>query len=459
VLRRAAARDCIPAVAHDALKQKVLIRKGAYCHIASPHNRIKMYNGDGDLVLLVDHQERNRATNPTRNEMINMIDRKVNAQYPRPGRPYCEVALFPSKRLPVGDYAIILRKSTGEERVLDFCVERKTKADLGRCITESNTTHSPYTKMEVQLKKLSNCGLSNKIFLFEESYHNTHAPQRGLLAADTFVQELEEGRHEGVRLDHRGLRLHRSDGIYATIDFLADQLIAMVQLQSRGQPLPFPKDSIPRTLNGVKDKVDSALKDKTFLFSVQLRRIPGVGEETAKAVVAGFPNRESLEELWQGHPEFGARSQLLSSAVNIRRSAVESIVKAFGQGSPATPNHSDHSVATRPPSQDLAGRAARSPTRPSHNPVAPIQGNAKRARLEEHVVPPPQKRHPPIIEIDWNCGRCQFSNKNKPHALACGSCRAPRHDSQTSWSCHNCSFLNDKISAPACCDMCEAARF
>ena len=85
------------------------------------------------------------------------------------------------RKLAVGDVMWILRKSTGEEFVLQWIVERKRMDDLSNSIIDKRYKEQKY--------RLSNCGVKN-VFLLVEGSVRVHENQGRGLDANTLESAL-----------------------------------------------------------------------------------------------------------------------------------------------------------------------------------------------------------------------------------------------------------------------------
>ena len=96
--------------------------------------------GDWQVVLYVDNHERNNATGINTQIWVDGLNSKICNRY-HEWRTHVEL-----KSLAAGDYLWVAKKGT-DVRVLDYCVERKTRQDLERCLATASRTYPNIVKM------------------------------------------------------------------------------------------------------------------------------------------------------------------------------------------------------------------------------------------------------------------------------------------------------------------------
>jgi ERCC4-type nuclease len=308
---------------------------------------------DWEVVLLVDHHERNNAQVMRRDELVARVNEAFHTQHQHRQHAHCEVGSARSQSLPAGDYMWVARRGD-EERVLDCLVERKTMFDLGRCICNASKTYKPLTEMEVQMVKLRNCGIRNKIFLVE----NDPNPDTAKQGAHTFAKDLE------TLYPDEGFTLERSSSIHKSIEFLIRQHRHMLS----GRPR-FARE-VSNTCLKIEKLVDKAFKNPYMWYYLELRQVDRVGDAKAMAVMHAYPSQETFELACSrgDHLQQKLASIETSGGRTLGQVSSQNLVQEFGGRPPHqrqlhVPNVTQHLVKFESPAlkQMPANRAKKIP--------------------------------------------------------------------------------------------------
>ena len=257
-----------------------------------------------NVVLLVDSNER---VNPhskimPREELVYLINDAFGGATTS-GKVHCE-----TRHLHAGDYLWIARKQGWGERVLDCIIERKTLHDLVGSVTNPSRSCAPLKRMHVQMKKLESTTLSNKIFLLENHSPGTVAkfvPQGTLASAWKFAAQVRKG-------EYAGFTFKETKSVIGTARFLQDQhaiLIKQVEeahsqalasqemgLSVDEKMMKLPPFARIGTLQNMNDCIKRSLNDPSFLYYLELRRVPNLGETKTQSILARFPTKEELQQ-------------------------------------------------------------------------------------------------------------------------------------------------------------------
>ena len=270
----------------------------------STRERLEAGNG-WKVVLLIDDRELKRSRERERVRQILQQRLEGNVEI---------------TRLPAGDYVWVARKyypgpnSDGEEvvveeRVLDFCVERKRFTELEQSLTEKSKTY-PLHRMETQMRQLRYSGISRITICVEGSSISRRwgmQDYRVIKLAHSFVQELGRGMYTGFLL-------HQTSNVDATVEYL-------VRVHNELQrDLPLAK---ARTLDEMKKSVGCAMSCPKFCYYCSLLSISKVAEKSALAIMKRFPSEEALSIATPDQIQSCGEKRKLSGTV------VESILSKF----------------------------------------------------------------------------------------------------------------------------------
>ena len=189
------------------------------------------------------------------------------------------------KFLPVGDYMMIARKINiisgqivGDDKILNFIVERKHVVDLVSSITASpKGTFKPLSRMEQQMRKLKYCGIQNPIILIEGNEdHHTSINEVRKKAVKSFREHLHD---DEIFPDFSCVETLHVDG---TIKYLINEIREMTNRFRDSRESVFAKVA---TFCDLKQRVEETMKDQTFCYYLGLRSLPAIGEKKAIAVI------------------------------------------------------------------------------------------------------------------------------------------------------------------------------
>jgi ERCC4-type nuclease len=262
--------------------------------------------GGWHVVLLVDSNERCHRTVKfmTKHELVDTINKQFGSSSDGAFIPHCE-----TQRLLAGDYLWVARhSSTGEERLLNCIMERKSFPDLTMSLTTKSTKYHPLSRMDVQLKKLQASTLPHRLLIVEKGERSFLSPSCILVANQFLTNMAKKGKQK--KKDVNTISLRHTKSVSDTLQFLLYQHEQMRHKMRRAYQSacaespdnissamvkmePFASDNVT-TIDQLNQTIQMALEDPHFQYYLTLRRVIKMGESKAQAILKRYPQRQDL---------------------------------------------------------------------------------------------------------------------------------------------------------------------
>jgi ERCC4-type nuclease len=315
-----------------------------------------LIEGGWQVVLYVDNHERNNANVMGTQKWVDELNSKMQNRY-QELRTHPHVEL---KSLAAGDYLWVAKKGTAV-RVLDYCVERKTMADLDRCLTTTSVTYPNIVKMGHQMRQLRYSGISIPIILVEGNAEPTKCVK-------TVCREIRTGERPGFSLVETNDLLDTQRWLLRYHNLIRGEMRA----------------ARPKTVDKLETSVTKAMECPKFKFYNSLLLLSRVGESTALEVVKKYETEESLRQTLNRDPN-DVYSTVVEGAGGrprkISGTAADSIQSKFGSCTMVPPAAARMRLAASiPPSSQSNKRSlasTTSPRPPSRTPWAESQSDKR----------------------------------------------------------------------------------
>ncbi|CAH2084555.1 unnamed protein product [Euphydryas editha] len=231
------------------------------------HELIVMEAGSFDIILLIDKNETSgvsKRNDPTVAQFNKFPDLKH--EY---------------RSLKVGDFTWVARhRTTGQELVLPYVVERKRMDDLGASIKDG--------RFHEQKFRLRKCGLNNVIYMVENYGSNKHVG----LPVQTLMQALANTRMQD------GFKVHVTESLTHSARFLAMMTVRLTYEFKEKTLKGHNKETRDNILMTFEYFNKSSLKNKplsvTDTFIKILLQLKGVSVEKALAITNLYKTPKSL---------------------------------------------------------------------------------------------------------------------------------------------------------------------